>query len=157
LYQLIAQVVGLALLASCVTVLLRLPEDLGRWPAVRCGLLVALLVAALLVAYPESFPFLVLAFLAHLAVTWRGGFSAPRPRLLVLGVAAGGCLLLLNVYAASPLYFLLVQVHHGVWAPLLSEVFPYFLIPSGLATFWGLLPLGANVPAEPWGSLLIVL
>src|SRR5262249_42146425 len=157
LYQLIAQVAGLALLAGCVTVLLRIPHDLDRVAAARYGFLAALLVSALLVVYPEIFPFLVLAFLAHLAVTWRRWLAAPRPQLLILGTAAASCLLLLNVYAVSPLYFLVVQVNHGVWAPILSEIFPYFLIPSGLASFWGLVPLGGDLPADPWGSLLIIL
>src|SRR5262249_46955031 len=79
LYQLIAQVAGLALLAGCVTVLLRIPHDLDRVAAARYGFLAALLVSALLVVYPEIFPFLVLAFLAHLAVTWRRWLAAPRP------------------------------------------------------------------------------
>jgi hypothetical protein len=38
----------------------------------------------------------------------------------------------------------------------LSGIFPYYLMPSGLAVFWGFLPIGGALPPDPWLSAGIV-
>src|SRR5262249_43920474 len=75
LYQLLAQVPGLALLAACAVFYLRPLDEIGRQPALRHGTLLAVLAAGLMLMYPEVIPFLGLAFLVGLAANraqWRG-------------------------------------------------------------------------------------
>src|SRR5262249_11173499 len=139
LYQLLAQVPGLALLAACAVFYLRPLDEIGRQPALRHGTLLAVLAAGLMLVYPAVIPFLGLAFLVGLAANraqWRG--LAWRPLLAVFGVATLGVLLLVNYYFPATLNFLLCQALHGSsGSVVLSELFPYYLLPTGLPNVWG--------------------
>jgi hypothetical protein len=141
LLQLFGQVPGLALLAATAAELFLPFRNLGRGEAVLQGGLVAVLLTALLVVYPEVLPFLVPAYLLYFALSWREWLPAPRRLLLVLGAGAVGTLLLLNTYTLGPFQASLHQLHHQ--APdkeslrALCEIFPYYLSPRGLAHLWG--------------------
>jgi hypothetical protein len=67
-----------------------------------------------------------------------------------------GLLAVLNVHIMDALSFLLMQAGRGGTAiDATKSLFPYFLVPSGLANLWGLAPISDSV-AEPWRSLAIL-
>lgn len=155
LYQLIAQVSGLSLLAACATVLMRS----YRWVSWRSNLLRAalpgLLLAGLFIVYPEVLPFLVLALGVYLLLgliqrrqTWRDIL----PNLGIIGLVV---LLFINTYLPKSFYFLLLQTFQSSSATASFSLFPYFLLPSGLANLWGFQNLTLFI-AEPWLSLSIL-
>jgi hypothetical protein len=157
LYQLISQVGGLALLVGCVTILLR-PFDDARVPSrLRYGTLTALLVSALFIMYPEVLPFLVLAF----GLYWLLGVIRQRlilrPMLITLSMAAVVTLAMLNSYTPIALVFLLQQATAGLaLTNLQTMLFPYYLLPSGLANLWGFQSITGLSP-EPLLSISILL
>jgi hypothetical protein len=156
LYQVIAQVLGLALLAALAAVLL--PPGWSARPRhlLAQGVLAGLLGAGLLLGYPELAPFAGVALAAHLALAlWRRRLS-PRTLLAVLGPAGLVAVVALDTHAGAAARFMLTQGGAGVAASDRTQVlFPYFLLPSGLAQLAGLQPI-AGVTPEPWGSLTIV-
>src|SRR5262249_46350924 len=71
--------------------------------------------------------------------------------LIVLGAGAVVCFGCLPGYTAEAVRHLLYQVGQGGKG---GTHFPYFLVPAGLSTLWGLLPLGGSA-SEPWLSASI--
>src|SRR5581483_5466613 len=122
-YQLLAQVAGLSLLAGCAALLLRpfgteqsqkdssvpgaAPFDSGVRSAgawIRQAITLGVLISSMLIVYPEVFPFLGLSFVAYEVVTWRRRTLSSRVReIAVAGVVVG---LLLNVYLLAVFRFL---------------------------------------------------
>jgi hypothetical protein len=163
-YQLIAQVFGLGLLSGTSALLL----EPSRWAPPRAGLKRALLAGvfcgALGITYPEVIPFLVLAFvLTHILRLWRRQETI-RALTLSTGIALVSALVLWNNFADCIPRFLLHQATAGLKEMSLADpLFPYYLLPSGLATFWGFLPI-AQTMSEPkldiaiaGGALLLAL
>jgi hypothetical protein len=136
--QLIAQDLGLGLLAATATVVL---VPLGDWRRGRV-LLAGLLAAVLSFSYPEVLPFFILAVLAyHVLLLVR---RAERPANLARFLAAGTAVavLLLHTFAGSVVAFFRVQATSGMKTATLARIlFPFYLVPSGLASFWGFAPL----------------
>jgi hypothetical protein len=152
LYQFAGQVLGLALLVSCTTVLLRPLAGLGRADLVRHGCLLGLLVAGQLPSYPEICPFLAVAFAAHLGLAWWRRQLALGPTAGALAVAGLITGVLLNTSLRAPLFWLSHQANAPDWL----DLFPYYLAPNGLATLWGLQPFAGAAISEPRASALIV-
>jgi hypothetical protein len=157
LYQLIAQVAGLALLAACVAVAFRPMADLSRRAAAGRGLLIGLLGSGLALVYPEVLPFLVVGYAAYLAASFRAWWPARGRLLTALAIGVAASLLVLNRSAIGLFRFLLEQGKFGALNQFLSDLFPYYLMPSGLVQLWGWNAIGAPLPAEPLLSVLIVL
>lgn len=155
LYQLIAQVGGLALMLAATAILTsRLPAR--RWRAVPHIVALSLVGGALAVYYPEVSAFAVLALgvvgLVELVRTRR--FPAVRATLVVYGMV--GVIVLLRHNVLSYLFTILEQMRTGFRTVDLSlSLFPYFMIPTGLANLFGLMPLAVNF-REPYTSLTIV-
>jgi hypothetical protein len=160
LYQVIAQVGGVALLLANVLLLVRplpkrpLPSLLGT--AVPAGILLA----GLLIHYSEIVPFLVLTYGVWIAVEAVRRRHLPYASLGVLGGGTLLCVLVLNLYFFEAALYVVQQLHgvagadpDGVAQRI--EVFPYFVIPSGLAQVWGVEELTRLSP-EPALSLKIV-
>jgi hypothetical protein len=155
LYQLIAQVGGLALLLAATAVLT------GNLPATRRRVLphaivLAVLGAGLAITYPEVTPFAVLTAGALGVVEWirRREFPMPRLGLVIYGIV--GVILLLRFNILSYLFTISYQFGSGFRSVDLSlSLFPYFLIPTGLANLFGLMPLSVNF-AEPYTSITII-
>ncbi|MBI1915720.1 MAG: hypothetical protein HYS12_13455 [Planctomycetes bacterium] len=154
-YQLIGQVGGIALLCACVAVFYR---AVGRYPTrwtIRHALLAGLLLSGLMLWYPEATPILGLGFFLHVGFAlWRR--RLPARRTLILVATSGGlALLLLNRYLLFFGSFLLRQAGGAVKNdPGLAELFPFYLLPSGLANLWGFQPI-ILMSGEPWLSLSI--
>lgn len=158
LYQLIAQVGGLSLLAACVLLLLQPMNFSHRSSAIRTGLLLAIVIAALMVFYIEIFPFLVISFLIYWLINLRQKKYPTTKFYLVLGTVVVAIVLLLKTYLINAALFLFKQslVSLKSITHVQIDAFPYYRVPSGLANLWGLQAL-AKPLAEPWFSLSIVI
>ena len=151
--QLIAQVIGIAFTCGMAALTCIRLTELVDW---RRLMLVTLVASAYLLAYPEMVPFYGLAFLLfHIAHagdrTW--GWSRSGCMLLVpVGLA-----ILTGPYIFSAVLFMLNQFTQSAVQGRIGDVsiFPYFVVPSGIAMLWGFLPLGIFSP-EPWLSIAII-
>lgn len=155
LYQLIAQVGGLGLLLAVTAVLT------GRLPRTVRGLLPHILVLSILgsavaVFYPEVTAFAVLTTViaAGIDAVRTRTFPLARTRLALFGIV--GVIVLLRYNVLSYIFTIALQMGQGFRAvDLKLSLFPYFMIPTGLANLLGLMPLSVNFP-EPVTSLTIV-
>jgi hypothetical protein len=112
--------------------------------------------AALAVFYPEVTAFAVLTtvLVAGLEAVRRREF--PTNRLTLIVYALFGVFVLLRYNLLSYVFTIMLQMGQGFRAVDLSlSLFPYFMIPTGLANLFGLMPLSVNF-AEPITSLTIV-
>ena len=162
LFQLSAQVGGVGLLVSSATLLLRPIGAMSPATAVRQGLLVAIVGSALLVFYPEVTPFLGLSFGLYVGILLlrRRQSLSFRSAAVTLGVAAGVGLVLVNLYAFTAISFLARQASTATQAKTTADIdqalFPYFLIPSGMANLWGFQPI-TYLTDEPWLTTSVIL
>lgn len=156
LYQLIAQVGGLGLLLATTAILT------SRLGATRRRILPSVIVlsvigAALAIYYPEVTPFAVLTAGLFGVIEWVRRRAFPTARLGLVMYAIVGIVLLLRFNLLSYLFTISFQVGSGMRSVDLSlSLFPYFMIPTGLANLFGLMPLSVNFP-EPIASLSILL
>lgn len=148
--QLIAQVVGLAFMCAIASLTFTAFTQLRSR---RHLFLSAVVAAAYWLIYPETVPFLVLAFLlfhvCHIRRNdwgWRSSWSV----LLLSAVTA----LLVAPYLVSFFFYLLSQLHSSATQGIYEgvSIFPYFIVPSGLSVLFGFLPLGSS-DREPFLSL----
>lgn len=155
LSELLGQIGGLAILSALAALVLRPMHGAGTACNVRIGALVGGLGAALLIVYPEVLPLLGLAFLVYTAVGLLRGKVRPQAYVQVLGAALLTGLLLTNTYLVDAALFMSIQLNGGLRpSDPYSFIFPYFLLPSGLADFWGFQSIG-NFASEPYRSLSI--
>ncbi len=155
LYQLIAQVGGLGLLLGAIVLLT------GRLPANRRRLVphvaaLSIVGAGLAVFYPEVTAFAVLtgAAVAGLEALRQRRFPVERASLFLYGIV--GVVVLLRYNTLAYIFTVSLQMGSGFRAVDLSlSLFPYFMIPTGLANLFGLMPLAIQY-AEPLTSLAIV-
>jgi hypothetical protein len=159
-FQLMSQVFGLALLAAGSALLFRPFADVRPREAVHLGLLGGLTVAALALAYPEVLPFFGVGIAGYVVVSYRGRTMADRPLLIAAVVALLLVGAYLNRFGRSPLQFLLLQItrtEDPVAAQGMREIFPYYLVPSGPAALWGLLPFGGgDLPGAGLSARLVL-
>ena len=147
MYQLIAQVFGLGLLAGTSSLLLEPSRREARKVALKRGILAGVFCSAIAVTYPEISPFLLLPFgLTHMLALWRRDETvASLARSTAVTIAAA--VVLLNTFADSAPLFLIHQAKAGLTGSDVADMlFPYYLLPSGLANFWGFAPI-----AQPTG------
>ena len=155
LYQLIAQVGGLSLLLASTAILTaRLPSTRRRlMPHV---LVLSIIGAAFAVFYPEVTAFAVLTTLLVGGLEWLRHRTFPTARLGLVMYGIVGVVILLRHNVLSYLFTILYQFGSGFrTVDLKLSLFPYFLIPTGLANLFGFLPLSINF-AEPFTSLAIL-
>lgn len=158
MYQLIAQIAGLGLIAATLVLIARTRFPSSRGGRLRLAAGSALLLAGLGIYYPEVLPFLVLGWGLYTArQMWR------RRRWFagLLPTAAWALLfilLLLRHNTLSTVFTLLGQAQDGLNAQSTIarvSLFPYFLMPSGPAFFLGFDVFVARY-AEPWSSIALV-
>ncbi|MBL9213273.1 MAG: hypothetical protein JNL92_22615 [Opitutaceae bacterium] len=155
LYQLIAQVGGLGLMLAA-TAVLTAPLPGPRRRVVPSILVLAVIGAGLAVTYPEVTAFTVLATVGAVAVDAVRQRRVPVNRITLVVYGILGVILLLRYNTLSYMFTIILQMGSGFRSVDLSlSLFPYFMIPTGLANLFGLMPLSINF-AEPYTSLTIV-
>jgi hypothetical protein len=150
--QLFAQVIGLAFMCSiaCLTFV-----PLHELRSGRRIVLTAVIAAAYWLIYPETVPFFVLAFvLFHVSHLREKNWGWDKSwAVLIVPVLA--CVLL-GPYSFSFFFFLIHQSQgsaaQGVYDGI--SIFPYFIIPNGVAVLFGFSRLG-DLISDPWLSLSI--
>jgi hypothetical protein len=152
LYQLIAQMVGLALLCTNLALICR-PLDFPWRRVVTHGVLVALALTAQLVAYPEVNPFLAGGFAVYATVAVVRRRLPVARTAAVVAVGGAATLVLLNSYVYDALAFMANQRQQAqAGGDVTMTLFPFFLVPTGLSNFWGL----TTLIAQPYGSAWFV-
>jgi hypothetical protein len=155
LYQLIAQVGGLGLMLAATAILTqRLPRN--RRHLVPAILTLTIVGSALAVFYPEVTAFAVLTTLVvgGIEALRERRFPATRVTLVVYGIV--GVILILRYNMLAYVFTIMLQMGSGFRVVDLSlSLFPYFMIPTGLANLFGLMPLSVNF-AEPFTTLSIL-
>jgi len=158
LYQLIAQVGGLGLMLATIA-LFTAPIRSGRsrWRLVSRAVPMAIVASALAVFYPECSPFAGVAYGFFIGLEILRTRRFPGARIVALEYALiliGVCL---RFNLISYMYTLGGQMAVGTKNVDLSlSLFPFFLIPQGMAMLFGLQPLNLQLD-DPYQSLLIVL
>lgn len=154
-YQLIAQVVGLGLLAATVAAALRPFAGLSRQQLIRHGVLMGILGAGLGVCYPEVLPFGAVAFIIYLfANARREPRTSSRAVYTVMGAGLAFAILTLHTFFPRVLIYVLNQGASGATGDedVANSLMPYFLVPRGLANLWGLQSI-IELEREPWLSI----
>ena len=139
-YQLLAQVFGLSLLTAACTLLCTTFRSERRL-RVRTLVPGGILCGALGVVYPEVLPFFVLSFIIFHGLLIFRKQESWQALWRSTGIVAAISLGLLNLLAVST--FTILVVRAGLKAVALDSIlFPFYLIPSGLAHLWGFYPIG---------------
>jgi len=156
LYQLIAQAGGLALMLALLALLTTRSLPSRRRPLMAHAAVTALVAAGLCIYYPEVSPFAALSLGLYGLMEWVTTRRFPTFRLLLGEYVFVGMVPLLRHNLFSYVYVVIHQYLSAVLKPdLTMAVFPFFLIPSGLAGLFGLQTQTAD-PSEPYASILIV-
>lgn len=157
LYQLIAQVGGLSLFIATILLALQPFSIHKKYGVLTQSLLIAIIASALLIVYPEMTPFLVFSTLLYFGIMLCKGWRFNQSVCLIFGCTLLFAIAFLGFQAVAVLQFILAQSTHatsGVKAQV--AVFPYYLMPSGFANLWGLIPISVY-PSEPFLSLKILM
>jgi hypothetical protein len=153
--QLLPQLLGMLMVALsgvlCLSRFYQLPFGI----LVRHVGLAAIVIATFVLSYPELFPFFSIAFVVYHAIDLRNVLRSPRAALTAFFALAITSIILIAPDFVGYVFFLLRQLHVGDTTMRLPDIFPYFLIPSGLATLWGL--SFYFVGQDPWLDTKIVI
>jgi hypothetical protein len=155
-YQLIAQIFGISLFLAVVTIWFK-PYRFSRFSrAIKYAFLLGILLASITISYPEVTPFIAVGYLFFIGFSYRRRFYN-RYYLAFLGFAAVFTLILINSYVMNYFVFLYQQALVGNFATKsANSIFPYILVPSGLANLWNIFPISQHI-SEPWLSFGILL
>jgi len=155
LYQLIAQVGGLGLLLAATAFLTtRMPTTRRR--LIPHILALSIVGSALAVFYPEVTAFAVLTAVGVTLIDAVRRRELPAMRLSLFLYGIVGVIVLLRYNVLAYMFTIVTQMGSGFRSvDLALSLFPYFMIPTGLANLFGLMPLSINF-AEPYTSLTIV-
>lgn len=157
LSQLSSQVGGLSLLLGSATLWLR---AYGKWNwrnRLMRSALAGVLLAAMMLYYPEMLPFLMLSYGIFWLLTLLKNKSMVGIPWIFIGLTLVFCILILNKQFVSALVHLTSAISGGtVISKAALDVlnFPYFFKPTGLAVFWGWQSI-SQVFLDPWASIFI--
>lgn len=155
LYQLIGQVGGLALCVASATLMFKPLSGINAKSLIRMGVSAGLVLVGLLIWYPEILPFFGLGWLLYFSILACQSNKQYKMSLMLALIAGTIVLLILNSSVLTILNFLIDQLGTGTKiVEVQTSLFPYFMLPSGLGVFWGLVPLASGVH-EPFASLSI--
>jgi len=142
--QLLGQVLGLLLLTLGCVLYLSPFYRLGRNALIRFGVFASAVLAVFVLSYPEALPFLALAFVVYHCVGARDIRPFVARGILALFVVGIFAIVLMAPDAVAVLSFMFRQAQASTAIMRLTELFPFFLVPSGLASLWGLNPYYAD-------------
>jgi hypothetical protein len=150
--QLIAQVLGLLLLAVAAALCFVRFYRLKLGNLVRHVALAATVLATLIVAYPEMVPFFGIAFVIHHATDSIEVYRSLRTALTAFFAIATTTIALVGPEIVKHGVYLFAQLGEAGTTSQTAGIFPYFLIPSGLPALWGISPYivgeGSSLNAE---------
>lgn len=158
--QLIGQVGGLLLLVVSIGLLFRDNGTSSLTVTVKEAVVPVIAISGLMIWYPEGMPFLGLSWMVFLIShrVFSGHFTRP---LLICALITGMLVILaLPQYGVSAIKFMLVQftsVGVGVKGDPTGLLFPYYLVPTGLSAFWGLIPIHRGIPSDLIAPLSVML
>lgn len=116
-------------------------------------------IGGLLIWYPEGLPFLGLSWIIFLIASVLFLRRSIRPIVVYALILGALVILALPQYGISAVKFMLAQsrsVGAGVKGDPTGLLFPYFLVPTGIAAFWGLIPVHRGIPSEPIASSVFI-
>lgn len=155
LYQLIAQVGGIALLLVTLALLTRTWGTARRRDVLRYAIAPAVAGTGFCLCYPEPTPFLVVTYFGCIGLALFRRRLAPAVAVALLAYTSLGIVLLLHYNLISFVSTLVMQLTSAMSsANLLLSLFPYFLLPTGFSDFYGWMPIAHDFP-EPVVSLSI--
>ena len=154
LNQLTPQVAGMAVLIATLTVVMQPFQRYSKTGLLKLGGLIGILLAGLFLIYVEFAPFVVLGFAVYAVIQIFKKQFAFKPFLPIL-IAVILVLLTLNRYLLGRFAHLLLVQAQGS-AHDLIPLFPYYLIPSGLAELWGFKSIMGGFPSEVWLAIEII-
>jgi hypothetical protein len=155
LYQLIAQVSGMSLLITLIALLTAHLATRRRLRVLAYAVPTAIVGTALCLFYPEVTPFAVGTVGLFIVLKGVRTRTLPGAQIVLLEYTILGVVFLLRYNLISYIYTLARQYVGGTKQIDLSlSLFPFFLIPSGLSSVFGLQPMNLDV-SDPWGSILI--
>lgn len=154
--QLIGQVGGLTLLVVSITLLFRDSRQFTPATTIKGLFAPAMVICGLLIWYPEGLPFLGLGWIVFVIANMLFSKRSVGPFLiyaLILGVLV---ILVLPRYGVSAIKYMFAQtgsIEVGAKGDPTGLLFPYYLVPTGISAFWGLIPVHRGIPSDPVGSL----
>ena len=158
IYQLIAQVSGLSLLFCLVALLTAQYRTRSRLTLLGYTVPTAIAGAGLCIFYPEVSPFAVMTVGFYYLYRLLKDRVIPGAQVVLLEYSIIGVLFILRHNFISYFYTLLHQFGATTdrKTDLALSLFPFFLIPSGLSSIFGLQAMNQDV-SDPWGSFIIVI
>ena len=157
LYQLIAQVSGVSLLLTVVTLLTAQINTRKRGILIAYAIPVSIVGASLCIYYPEVTPFAALSISAYHFIKWVRNRCFPSIHVVLIQYSILGTVILLRYNFISYLYTLVNQfVGASRKVDLSLSMFPFFLVPTGLASVFGFQPMMGDI-SDPWASVIIIL
>ncbi len=154
-YQLLAQAFGLPLLIAGITLLCDVPSKLSVRPLIACSIAIA----GLAVVYPELTPFLFTSAALYFGLRFYRRTLAPGIAAAWFGSVGVLTTAIVNAYMRNYLTVMESRVSQsaaGENGKFFIITFPFYLIPAGIPSLFGLISAVQNIP-EPWSSLLILL
>jgi hypothetical protein len=158
MYQLIAQVGGLAVLAAILALTARTHFPRHLLGQLRLAGASALLLAGLCIYYPELLPFYVIGWVLYMMLQMRSTHHGIKGLGPTVGLALLFVLVLLRHNVLSTVVTLLGQAQYtmnGAAKTNSISLFPYFLMPAGPAFFFGL-DVIVSTYSEPIASLSLI-
>jgi hypothetical protein len=150
MYQLMPQIFGVTLLAISAAILLarRRTTTPGEW--IRFSLLGGGMVSALTVVYYEILPFLIVPLGCYHALQ----LVRRRETIKSLVAPALGIALVIAILLRTWIFAILAVLSWQAGRSFVNvdpdlSLFPYYLVPSGLANLWGFIPIGVPPVAGP--------
>ncbi|MEC8086108.1 MAG: hypothetical protein VX096_04015 [Pseudomonadota bacterium] len=157
IFQLIAQVGGIAIMLCCLILIVREEHHRDYIDLLKYNILPSLIILAFVVYYTEMLPFfgaVWFLYLLHLLNKDTNVFVGLLKNAFIIFLFS---LVILDVELIRYIYFLIHQIFGGLSGPNYDMIlFPYYLIPSGIANFWGLSPIAYYLP-EPYQNITILL
>ena len=157
IYQLIAQVGGIAIMVCCLLLIVRDEHHKSYINLFKYSILPSLIILSFVIYYTELLPFFAAVWLLYAFYLLNRDTNAFVGLLKSAFMIFLFGLIILDVELIRYLYFLIHQMFGGISGPNYDMIlFPYYLIPSGIANFWGLSPIAYYLP-EPYQNITILL
>jgi len=158
--QLIGQVGGLPLLVVLISLLFRDTRTSVPATTIKDFIAPVMVLCGLLIWYPEAIPFLGLSWIVFVIANVLFSKRSIRPLVIYTLILGALVILVLPQYSIRAVNFMLAQsrsVGVGVKGDPTGFLFPYFLVPTGIPAFWGLIPVHRGMPSDPWASVSFIM